>query len=120
VLFVGGVLWPRANASGARWTIATGLVLGAMLFALNAVLGIIDLHFLYVAPLLLALCAAALVVGSRRAPAPAAAAVATLLWRPQLWRAETAALAGVPAWRNYRAQSVALIALTAAVVVAFR
>jgi SSS family solute:Na+ symporter len=120
VLFVGGVLWPRANASGARWTIATGLVLGAMLFALNAVLGIIDLHFLYVAPLLLALCAAALVVGSRRAPAPAAAAVATLLWRPQLWRAETAALAGVPAWRNYRAQSVALLALTAAVVVAFR
>jgi SSS family solute:Na+ symporter len=119
VLFVGGVLWPRANASGARWTIATGLVAGTMLFALNAVFGVIDLHFLYVAPLLLALCAAALVVGSRRAAAPDAAAVATLLWRPQLWRDESAALAGVPAWRNYRVQSVVLLALTAAVVAAF-
>jgi SSS family solute:Na+ symporter len=43
-----------------------------------------------------------------------------MLWTPDFFRAETRALAGVPAWKNYRVQSVALLALTAAIVWVFR
>jgi SSS family solute:Na+ symporter len=43
-----------------------------------------------------------------------------LLWTRAHWHAESAALAGVPWWQNYRIHGAALLMLTAAVVFAFR
>jgi SSS family solute:Na+ symporter len=122
VLFLGGLMWRGANARGARWTILIGLCAGMGLFVVNAVLGITGLHFLYVAPLLLLLCMATLVFGSLSGGRAAAAPddVRSLMWTPALWRAESAALARVPLWQNYRVQSVALLMLTAGIVFAFR
>ena len=42
-----------------------------------------------------------------------------LTWTPAFFRAESEALKGVPFWKNYRIQSVALVAVTAVVVVMF-
>jgi len=117
-LFLGGLFWRGANARGAAWAVAVGLVLGLGLFLANS-FGGLGLHFLYVAPLLLAASGAALWLGSQGAPAPDAAQVAGLMWSRAHWRAETAELAGEPWWRNYRLLSALLLAATAALVIAF-
>jgi SSS family solute:Na+ symporter len=80
----------------------------------------LGLHFLLVAPLLFVLCVVVLVTVSLLSPAPAKDGVDAMLWTPDFFRAETRALAGVPAWQNYRLQAVALLVLTAAIVWVFR
>lgn len=120
-LFLVGLFWRRANAAGAFAAILVGLAGGAALFWANVLspqpLG---LHFLLVAPILFALSASVLVAVSLSTAAPASAQVDTMLWTRAFYREETRALAGEPWWRNYRVQSVALLALTAAIVWTFR
>jgi len=117
VLFLAGLLWRRASSLGAHLAIAVGMATGALLFLLGPVTHRIALHFLYVAPLILAASSLAMLVGSLVRPATDDSPA---LWTTKNWKAESRALATVVWWRNYRVQSVALLALTAAVVFAFR
>lgn len=120
-LFLVGLFWKRANAAGALACIATGLAGGAALFYANVVATpTLGLHFLLVAPLLFVACVAALVAGSLASRAAPCEGIAALMWSPGFFRAETAALAGVPAWKNYRVQALALLVLTAVIVWTFR
>lgn len=120
-LFLVGLFWRGANAKGAAAAILAGLIGGAALFWANVLspqpLG---LHFLLVAPILFALSAVVLVAVSAATAPPPAAQVAAMLWTPAFYRDETRALAAEPWWRNYRVQSVLLLALTAAIVWTFR
>ncbi|HBK56986.1 MAG TPA: sodium transporter [Xanthomonadales bacterium] len=120
-LFLVGLFWRRANAFGAAACIAVGLIAGAALFHAN-VLAVepLGLHFLYVAPILFALCLAALVVASLLTPAPEPGRIEGLLWTRAFYRAESLALRQQPLWRNYRVQALLLIALTAVIVYSFR
>jgi SSS family solute:Na+ symporter len=43
-----------------------------------------------------------------------------LTWTPAVYRAETLALRGRPAWANYRVIGAALLLVTAVIVVRFR
>ena len=120
-LFLVGLFWRGANARGAVACIVAGVVGGGALFWTNVVAAEpLGLHFLLVAPLLFVLCVVVLVTVSLLSPAPAKDGVDAMLWTPDFFRAETRALAGVPAWKNYRVQSVALLALTALIVWVFR
>ncbi|MEM7666592.1 MAG: sodium:solute symporter [Pseudomonadota bacterium] len=119
-LFVIGVFWRRANASGAMACMVTGLALGTGGFFAIEVLGLFSLHFLYMAPLLFLACALALMLGSLRAPPPDPADIDEFIWTPALFAAETAELAAKPAWQNYRYQAIALLIVTALIVVTFR
>ena len=118
-LFVGGLLWPGANARGARAAIALGVAAGAILFVLAAS-ALWPLHFLYAAPLIFALTLAGLVVGSRSGNPAAKEMTDLLCWTPALWRAETRELGARPAWQNYRLQSALLLVATAILVYVFR
>ena len=117
-LFLVGLFWRGANAAGAAATLALGTLSGAALFLANEVWHLTTLHFLYAAPLLVVLDSAILVGVSLWRRQPAAETV--LVWTPQFYRAESARLAVAPLWRNYRVLATLLLALTAAVVVAFR
>jgi len=120
-LFLVGLFWRRANAAGAFAAILAGLAGGAALFWANVLSPHpLDLHFLLVAPILFALSAAVLVAVSLPTAAPPPAQVDTMLWTRAFHREETRALAGEPWWRNYRVQSVLLLAMTAAIVWTFR
>jgi len=119
-VFLMGLFWPRANSRGAAFAIATGLVLGIALFIAINLTGSLQLHFLYVAPILLVASGIAMVIGSLQAPAPAPESIAGLLWNPSFFRAETAELQGVAWWANYRVLSVLLLLLTAVIVFTFR
>jgi SSS family solute:Na+ symporter len=84
------------------------------------VLGWTHFHFLYAAPILTVLDAAILVGVSLRHPAPAEASIGISMWRIDFSRAERLRLKLLPLWQDYRFQAAALLALTAAIVIAFR
>lgn len=120
-LFLVGLFWRGANATGALASIVVGLLGGAVLFYLNVIAEpALGLHFLLVAPVLFVLSVVVLIAVSLATAPPPAEKVEAMLWTPAFYRDETRALAGTAWWKNYRTQSVLLLALTAAIVWAFR
>ncbi len=119
-LFLVGLFWRGANATGARATLLFGSLCGFGLFLANAVFDVTHLHFLYAAPILFVIDVAILVTVSRAWPSPRTAAVELLHWSRQAFALESTRLDRLPPWRNYRYQAVVLLALTAWVVITFR
>lgn len=89
-MFLAGMFWRPANSTGAVATIVAGLVGGATLFVISFSTNSVDLHFLYIAPLLFIVCTAAMIVVSLVTAAPPAEKVASMTWSPQFFRDETA------------------------------
>ncbi len=119
-LYVVGVFWPRANGAGATAAIVAGFAVGLTAFVAVAMMKLVTVHFLYVAPLLFLLSAAVLVgVSLLTAPDPPTKTEG-LVWTPAVFRAETEALALKPAWTNYRYLGLTLMAATAIIVWRFR
>ena len=118
-LFLVGLFWRGATASGAAVTLLAGSACGIGLFLANIVFHWTHLHFLYAAPLLVLVDAVILVgvslSGGRRGTAPEG-----VIWTKAYFRDESARLRGMPAWRNYRVQAALLLILTAGVVIVFR
>ncbi|MEM8558695.1 MAG: sodium:solute symporter [Bacteroidota bacterium] len=117
-LFILGVFWRRATAPGAIAGLVAGHSAAALTLFYTIVSGL-DFDFLYLAPLLLVISMITMVAVSLATPAPAPEKVDGITWSPATWRAESKALEGVPAWKNYRVQSLVLLILTAIVVVLF-
>jgi solute:Na+ symporter, SSS family len=115
-LFVLGLFWKRANATGARIGLILGTLTGIYLFLSAAVFKTTSIHFLTSAALIFVVAVIATVAGSLLAPAPDLATVETLMWRKADYDAETVELAQKPAWQNYRLQALALLAITAVLV----
>jgi SSS family solute:Na+ symporter len=119
-LFLVGLFWRGANATGARATLLLGSFCGLGLFLANAVFDLTHLHFLYAAPILFVIDVAILVAVSWAWPSERTAAVELLHWSRRAFTLESERLAALPPWRNYRYQAAGLLALTAWIVVAFR
>jgi solute:Na+ symporter, SSS family len=119
-LFLVGMFWRGASADGAAAAMRLGSLLGFALFMVNEVLRWTHFHFLYAAPILTVLDAAILVGVSLRYPAPAEASNHVAMWRLDFSSAEQLRLKLLPLWQDYRLQGAALLALTAALVIAFR
>jgi solute:Na+ symporter, SSS family len=118
-LFLGGLFWRGANASGAAATLLGGTAAGVALFLANVVFHWVHLHFLYVAPVLLLIDLSILIAVSLGTGA-ATAERDSLIWSLSYFRTESERLRAVPWWRNYRLQAALLLLLTACVVLAFR
>jgi SSS family solute:Na+ symporter len=127
-LFILGVFWQRATATGA----ISGMVAGHLTALAFLILGpvwqaqtgayaapIFGISFLYLAPILLVVAMGVMTVVSLRTPAPPPEKVDGLTWTPAFFRAESRELEGVPFYKNYRWQSVGLVALTVVVVSLF-
>ncbi len=119
-LFLAGLFWRGANAAGAIATLGLGTACGMALFIVNAVFHWVHLHFLYVAPLLLSIDLGILVSVSLSRRSTLSADAAALLWSGAQFRAESIRLKAVSVLANYRVQAMALLALTACIVFAFR
>lgn len=118
-LFLVGMVWRGANADGAAATMVLGSLGGMALFIINVVLGWTHFHFLYAAPILTGFDAAILVGVSVLTAGTQAPSRQVTLWKLDFSRAEQLRLKLMPVWQDYRFQGAALLALTAAVVVAF-
>jgi len=120
-LFLVGQFWAVANATGARATIVVGLAAGwALFWANNFAPHPLGLHFLLVAPVLFAVSSATLVAVSLLAPDTRPASHAALIWTPAGFAAEWRSMRGTPLWQDYRVLAVALLSVTAVIVVVFR
>jgi len=119
-LFVVGLFWRGANPAGAIATAVFGSACGLALFLCNAVFHVTHIHFLYAAPLLLAIDVAILVCASLWSGGASGARIDSLMFTIAAFRDDSRQLRGVPWWRNYRVQAVLLLALTAGIVIIFR
>lgn len=117
-VFLIGIFWARANANAAFITFAGGVALGIAGFLAIEVAGLFEFHFLYAAGVSFALSCASMVLFSLVTPS-SGKEVDDLVWTPAIFRAETRELAAKPAYLNYRYQSVVLLVVTAAIVVAY-
>lgn len=116
-IFFTGIFWRGATATAAFATFLGGLGLGVAGFVAIEVFGLIDLHFLYATVILFVAAVASMIAISLVTERAPAAQIDDMIWTPALWRAESAELAGKPKWRNYRYQSLALVAVTLALIV---
>lgn len=124
--FLVGVFWKRANADGAFAGLVAGFVVGIPLFVLRVMTRLdanpvfeVDLHFLYMAPILFLVSVLAIIVVSLRTEPPAPE-TADLVWSRELYRQDTERLRGVAWYLNYRVLSMLLVVLTLGVVYVFR
>lgn len=116
--YVAGAFWKGANARGAWMGVLWGTGAGLVLFLFVGVTGWIDLHFLYVGPILFVISMAVLVIVSRSGPLPTEEKQA-LVWTKEFYRAESRELAEMPWWQSYRLWSVLLLISTGALVWVF-
>ncbi len=114
-VFALGVLWRRANATGAFAALLTGLGCSLFLFFSGQAAWMPRLHFLYVAPILFVVCLVTEVVVSLATAAPPEE-TREFTWSRETFAAETAELARLPWWQNYRVLSLLLLLVTAVVV----
>lgn len=113
-----GAFWKGANADGAWSAVVCGITAGALLFVFNGLLGLTNLHFLYVGPVLFAISLFALILFSRSDQPPHAEQL-ELVWTPAFYAKETEELKALPLWQNYRLWSLVLLAVTGALVLCF-
>lgn len=118
-LFLFGTFWRRANAQGAFWALIAGFGVGTVFFALNAVMGVTDIHFLYVAPLLFLVASVVLVGVSLSTAAPEAGDVDAFIWTPARYKADVAHMAEQAWYQDYRLLAAGLLGLCAWIVIAF-
>jgi SSS family solute:Na+ symporter len=113
VVFLAGLLWRRANGPGALAGLVVGIPLGILGWAAVELFGLFELQYLYAAIVMFAVGVALVVVVSLATPAPSAAQLQGHVWRPK----DAEVTPGTRWFADYRIQSVALAALTLAVVV---
>lgn len=118
-VFICGLFLKRANAHGAAAALIAGTVASLFLFIDDIALHWTGLHFLVAAIVIFAVSLMALVIGNRFGPLPDPERVQPLMFSKAVWATETAHLREVPWYKNYRILSIGLLAITAAVVIAF-
>ncbi|MDX1430107.1 MAG: sodium/solute symporter, partial [Rhodothermales bacterium] len=136
--FIVGIFWKRANRHGAFAALIVGHLAAAAIFVMalagNLVVqtgplspeelrmvadGVLVLHFLYLAPILLVVSIIAMAVVSLATEKPDDAVVRELTWSPAVFKAEEEALAALPWYKNYRYQSIGMIVLIAIFIVSW-
>jgi SSS family solute:Na+ symporter len=111
-VFLAGLFWKRASATGAFVALVSGLVLAVLLMIFRDQTPLADWNFLYVAPLLLVISLGILAAFSLVTAPPTADVVERFVWQPAFYQTESAELAKVPWYQNYRILPVILSVVT--------
>ena len=111
-VFVLGLFWKRTTASGAFAGLLAGFGLAVIVLVLRSTTNLSEFNFLYITPLLTALCSAVIVIVSLSTDAPDVSVVERYVWNSQIYKAESQSLASKPYYLNYRVLSIALLIVT--------
>jgi SSS family solute:Na+ symporter len=104
-VFVLGLFWKRASANGAFAALMTGFAIAIFLLFSNVYElspYINDIHFLDRAALLLLICSIVHIGVSLMTKGPNEEVIRQYTWRKSVWTEETAELADLPWYKNYR------------------
>lgn len=105
-----GLFWKRSNAHGAFWGLISGFIMGAAIMAVKYLAGVyIPIHFLMLAPVLLAISILVNILVSLATPRPSTSQIEPNTWTTAYWRTETAELKGVPWYKNFRTLALLLV-----------
>jgi SSS family solute:Na+ symporter len=118
-VFVLGLFWKRASANGAFAALMTGFAIAIFLLFSNVYElspYINDIHFLDRAALLLLICSIVHIGVSLMTKGPNEEVIRQYTWRKSVWTEETAELADLPWYKNYRILSLILLIITIALV----
>lgn len=118
-LFIVGLFWKRANGHGAFAAIIVGIIASVSFLVMNSFQALPEIHFLYVAGILFAICSLTIVIVSLLTASPAEEKVTEFTWSRKYYDIETKELAGMPWYKNYRYQSIVLVILIAVVVIIY-
>lgn len=119
-VFMAGLFWKRASATGAFVGLLSGLALaGVLLFALPHA-GLSNWNFLYVAPVLFVESLVVIVLVSWATPGPTDEVVSRYVWKTEFFLKESRELAGVSWYANYRVLSILLLTVAALFVFIWR
>ena len=114
-----GLFSKRVNSFGAGISLIVSFIAGAILFWLNVVTATLAIHFLYIAPILFAICVLSAIILSPLRPAPDFAKIEPLVWSRESYHSETRELKNQAWYSNYRLQSLTLLAVTGIIVIIF-
>lgn len=119
-LYLMGLFWSRANKDGAFAGIVVGFIFGigqlVIRFIFPEASWLPDIHFLYMALILLLLTTAAIIIGSLITAPPSKEKTEAYIWTPTYFRQETSELRKVAWYKNYRIQAGVLLVLTGIIV----
>ena len=114
-VFVLGLFWKRASGTGAFAGLMSGLGM-AILLALDRKVfhatPLWNVHFLYVAPIIFVVSAVIIVLVSKITTPPSETKVANYVWKFSAFAEESAEIAALPWYQNYRVLSVLLLIVT--------
>lgn len=122
-VFLLGLFWKRASGTGAFAGLMSGLGI-AILLALDRKIfhatPLAGMHFLYVAPIIFVVSSAIIFMVSLNTAAPSEAKVANFVWKRSAFAEESAEIAALPWYQNYRVLSVLLLLVTGVFVYIWR
>lgn len=118
-VFLFGIFWKRTSANAAFYSLLTGMVTGIIIFLTNVVFDKVDIHFLYVVPILFLVTGVTLIIISLISDEPIPKAE-NYMWSKSLYQKETIELKKLPWYLNYRNLAVILLTVTAGLVYLFR
>jgi SSS family solute:Na+ symporter len=114
-VFVLGLFWKRASGTGAFAGLMSGLGM-AILLALDRKIfhatPLAGMHFLYVAPIIFVVSSVIIFVVSLNTTPPSEAKVANFVWKQSAFAEESAEIAALPWYQNYRVLSLLLLIVT--------
>ncbi|ESQ88870.1 hypothetical protein ABAC460_13905 [Asticcacaulis sp. AC460] len=118
-VFIAGLFLKRVNNPGAGAGLIAGTTASLVMFVDSIAFHLIPIHYLDAAMVIFLVAFAAILIGSRLGPAPDPVKVGPLMFSKAVWQAETEHLKTVKWYKNYRYLSIALLSVTAAIVIWF-
>lgn len=118
-VFILGLFWKRANASGSFAALISGFLIAVFLLlskALDISPFLNDIHFLHMTAYLTMICAAIHIGVSLATPAPDHSQIQEYTYSKEFYDADTKSLEGMPWYQNFRILSVLLLIVTAIIV----
>ncbi|MFL0460348.1 sodium/solute symporter [Kytococcus sedentarius] len=120
VVFLAGILVKRITPVAALTTLVVMQTAGLMGFLAIEVGGMVDLQFLYASGISVVLSVLVLTGVTMVTTPREYGEIEDVTWSRSFWSEESAALEGVPLWKNYRVLTVVMLAVTAIIVYTFR
>lgn len=118
-MFLVGIFSRRANSKGAFASLLIGVALGIIFFISNEIIGLTDVHFLYIAPVLFIASVIVLLLVSYNSDPESPDKIDALIWSKSSFKEETIELKKIPWYMNYRKQAIALAIITLTIVILF-